>query len=237
MENLLLKSISPQSAKIYSLLIKNGTLSARKIGEKISILPNTAYRNLKELIALGFVQKSQIYPAIYSAKPKNETIGLYTNIIVQNFQEAFFTQADGNEADLKISFIQNRKELLKLAEKDANQAQWQINRIISGDAAPAETTLAFKQAVERGVKIKILVQRTHNKQSEIIKSWQKMGMEVKYTPNLNTRIVIYDKLITYFASYNPKAASEAIGVRFEHPPLAALMDELFEQKWQKGKII
>lgn len=233
----MLKSISPKSVRIYNLLIKSGTLSAAQIGKKISIFPNTVYRNLKELMALGFVQKSNQYPAVYSAKSKNDAIGLYTNIIVQNFQEAFSAGADGKEADLKISFFLNRQDLLKRAEKDAYKAQRQINRIISGDAVPAETTLAFKQAVERGVRIRILVQGASHGKTQMIKSWLKMGMKIKYTPSINTRIVIYDSLITYFASYNPKAASEAIGVRFEHAPLAALMDEVFEQRWKLGKEI
>jgi sugar-specific transcriptional regulator TrmB len=234
MENLLLKSISPQSVRVYILLLKNGPLSAAQIGKKIGILPNTAYRNLKELIRLGFVKQSSQYPAVYSAKPKSEAVGLYTNIIVQNFQEAFAMGADSKGDPLKISFIQNRKDLLKLAERDAYKSKMQINRIISGDAVPAEFTLAFKQAVDRGVKIRILVQGASKGKSEIIRSWRKMGMGVRYTPNLNTRIVTYDSLITYFASYNLKQSQEAIGVRIEYAPLAALMDEIFELRWKAG---
>lgn len=234
MENLLLKSISPQSVKVYNLLIKKGPLSAAQIGNKINILPNTAYRNLKELIALGFVKQSPQYPAVFSAKPKDETIGLYTSIIASNFHEAFASQNESSD-NLKISFIQNRGELLKQAEKDAYKAKRQINRIISGDVVPAETTLAFKRAVERGVKIRVLVQGTGKAKSQVIKSWRKMGMEVKYTPNLNTRIVTYDGLVTYFGSYDPKRGQEAVGVRFEHAPLAVLMDQMFEQKWVLGK--
>ncbi len=232
MENLLLKSISPQSIKIYKQLLKTGPMSANDVGRKIKILPNTAYRNLKELMSLGFVKKSTQYPAVYEAKSQSETIGLYTNLILQNFHEAFI--ATGNsKTNLKIAFIQNRKDLLKQAEDDAYRAKKQINRIISGDAVPAETTLAFRKAVERGVKVRILVQGKSS--SQMIKSWKKMGMEIKYTPSLFTRIVTYDGSITYFASYNPDSSQEAIGVRFEYPPLASLMDQVFEERWRTGK--
>lgn len=235
MENLLLKSISPQSVKVLTLLIKNGPLSALQIGEKINILPNTAYRNLKELMNVGFVKKSDTYPAVYSAKSKSEAVGLYTNIIVRNFQEAFAAGLENKGDSLKVSFIQNRKDLLKQAARDAYAAKRQINRIISGDFVPAETTLAFKQAAERGIKIKVLVQGASKSVAGTIASWRKMGMEVKYTPTINVRIVTYDGLITYFASYNQRNNQEAIGVRFEYAPLTALMDELFELRWRSGK--
>lgn len=235
MENLLLKSISPQSVKVYNLLLKVGSLSAAQIGKKIGILPNTAYRNLKELIRLGFVTQPTKYPAVYSAKSKSETMGLYTNIVVQNFRETFGIVSESKGEPLKISFIQNRKDLLKQAEKDAYKAKIQINRIISGDSVPAETTLAFKSAADRGVKIRILVQGVSEGKSEVVNSWRKMGMEVKFTQSINTRIVTYDGLITYFASYNKKHPQEALGVRFDYPPLAALMDEMFESRWKLGQ--
>ncbi len=235
MENLLLKSISPQSVKVYNLLIKNGPLLADQIGKKINILPNTAYRNLKELMSLGFVEKSTKYPAVYRAKIPSETIGLFTNLIIQSFHQTFASLGKQEEMDLKISFIQNRKDLLKQAEKDAYKAQRQINRIVSGDSVPPETTLAFKSAAERGVKIRSLVQGVSEGKPEVVNSWRKMGMEVKFTQSINTRIVTYDGLITYFASYNKKHPQEALGVRFDYPPLAALMDEMFESRWKLGQ--
>ncbi len=229
----MLKSVSPQSVRILTLVIKEGSLSAVEIAQKISILPNTAYRNLKELIGLGFVRQSDTYPAFYSAKSKEETISLYTNTILQNFQEAFAGMESAGDS-LKLYFIPNRKELLKQVEKDARKAKRQINRIISGDFVPAETTLAFKQAVDRRVKIRVLVQ--NKDKSETIRSWRKMGMEVMWTPRIDIRIVTFDGLVTYFASYNSGKAQEAIGVRFEYAPLTILMDEIFEQRWKTGKV-
>lgn len=230
MENLLLRSIAPQSVQVYNLLIKAGPLTASRIGRKMGILPNTAYRNLKELMRIGFVQKSGDYPATYAAKSKHESVGLYTNIILQNFEQAFAAAAS-TESNLKISFFQNRTDLLKSADKDGYRAQRSINRIISGDVLPAESTLAMKLAIERGVRIRTLVQGNSKGLAQTVRSWKQMGMEVKHTPNMNTRIVTYDGTTSYFASYNPSRHQEAMGVRFDYTPLTALMDELFEQKW------
>jgi len=71
----------------------------------------------------------------------------------------------------------------------------------------------------------------------MIESWKRMGVVIRYYPDIQGRIFIFDKRIIYFTSYNPKKKQEAIGMRFEYAPFALLMDELFEQKWKMGETI
>ena len=236
MVNLLKKTLSPQSAKVYSLLLKHPSLSAKEIGQKIGIVPNTIYRDIKALMELGLVREIHQYPIKYQVKPANEAISLFSSIIQQNFRDVF--GLDNKTSDkIRITFFQTRKEFIKLVEKDNYRAKKQINFIVSGHEIPAETILSNKKALDRGIRIRRLIQGWDSARKTMIKNWEKLGIEVRQIPNMDMRIVTYDSEVAYFSSYNLKQHSEAIGVRFDYPPLAALMDQLFEQKWQQGKVI
>lgn len=236
MDNLLLKTISPQSAKVYNLLLRQQPLSAKEIAQTIGIVTNTAYRDLRELIKLGLAEEVNQYPKKFQAKPEGEALELYSSIIRNNFYETFGLRKSA-QGSLKVSFFETRKDFLKLSEKDSNHAKKQINLIISGHEVPAETMLAKKKAADKGVKIKILIQGLDEERKRVTKAWQKIGAEVRYISNMNTRILIYDSQITYFSSYDPGKQPEAVGVRFDYPPFAKLMDEMFEQKWQQARSV
>jgi sugar-specific transcriptional regulator TrmB len=236
MANSLLKSPAPQAGEIYSLLAKRGSMSAKEIGKHLRIFPNAVYRMTRQLLGLGFVEEIYSYPVKFQAKPANEAITLYTATIKQNFYEMLDLK-DSVSSNIKISFFQTRKDLLKLFAKDAAKAKRQINIIVSGHEIPAETTLAYKRAIDHGVKIRKLIQNKDEENIRLAKNWQKMGIGTRYTPLMQARVVIFDGQIIHFGSYDPKRQQESMGVRFDYAPYALMMDELFEQKWQMSKDI
>lgn len=237
MTNFLLKSIPPQSTKIYGLLEDGKPRSAKDIGKRLNIFPNAVYRAIKQLLELGVVQELQEYPTKYKAKSASDAMELYSSIMRQNFQDAFQAQGDkhSNEGKLNMSFITSRKELLERTKNDAEHTKNTFDHIVSGHEIPADSILAYKKSLERGVKIRIIVHQVPQKQ--MVESWKRMGVEIRYYPDIAGRVFIFDKRIVYFTSYNPNKNQEAIGMRFEYAPFALLMDELFEQKWKIGKII
>lgn len=237
MTNFLLKSIPPQSTKIYSLLKDGAPRTAKYIAEQLNIFPNAIYRAIKQLLELGIVQKLQGYPIKYQVRSASDAMGLYSLIMRQNFQDVFKNKNNthNNEQALNISFITNRKELLEQTKRDAKYTKDTFDHVVSGHEIPADSILTYKKSLERGVKVRIIVHQTPQKQ--MVESWRQMGVEVRYYPDIAGRIFIFDKRIVYFTSYNPKKKQEAVGVRFEYLPFALLMNELFEQKWKTAKVI
>jgi len=71
----------------------------------------------------------------------------------------------------------------------------------------------------------------------LLKNWQKTGIEFKFHPIVEARIIIFDASTTYITSYNPMQKEESIGVRFQYPPIARLMQGLFNQKWLEASDI
>lgn len=238
--NYLLKSVSPQTTQVYNLLLKQKALTARQIGKRLNILPNAVYRSIKPLIRLGCVEGLGNHPVQFRIKPINQALNSYLFASRENFLQTFFprgittqkTQDKKLVESLNISFIKDRKELLEYSNKDMNKAKSEVNFIVSGLEVPAEIILGFKQAFDRGVKLRFLVQRLDEVNKQMLKNWKKLGINVKYFPLLEARIIIIDSKITYITSYNPNNQEEGIGVRFNHPPIAKFLNELFEARWR-----
>lgn len=214
-------------------------MTAKDIGKKLSIFPNAVYRAAKQLLELGMVEEVRQYPIKYRAKKSDEVIELYSSMIRQNFQEVFGFggRRTALPNSLQLKFIRTRKELFENVTRDVQQAKSSADLIVSGFEVPAEIILSYKRAIERGVGIRILVQRLDEISEKMFQNWQKMGVEVKYYPNMEARIIIIDQSIVYFTSYSLKAKQEAIGIRFAHVPYAKLMDEVFEQRWNMAREI
>lgn len=239
MKGKLLKSPSPQATEIYSLLQNKGAISAKEIGRQLKIFPNAVYRAVRQLLDLGFVEEIYSYPIKFQAKHPSDALELYLGATRQSFGTAFGLQKNQPHIHklLPLTFLQNRNQLLKMTAKDTQTAKSEINLIASGLEVPAETILANQRAVERGVKVRILVQNPKEIREEKLRSWEKAGVEVRRYPSIEARIFIFDHKVVYFTSYDSKNIQQALGMRFDYAPYAAMMDELFEQRWKLGKEI
>lgn len=232
MQNILENLLSPQAVKVYGA-IGGEVNTAKDISKKLKILPNAVYREIRKLENLGLVAKTQTFPVEFQKAKPELAAGFIWGLLKQNLFQSQQISAE----PLKLSFIENRKQLLDFTNKDTKHSKFSLNIIVSGHEVPAETILAQKQAVERGVNVRILIQDLDASSTERIRAWQKMGIEIRYLKYMQARIFIFDRKIVYFTSYSENKNHEAIGMRFEYEPYARLMDELFEQKWMEGKII
>jgi len=170
-------------------------------------------------------------PVNYQIK-KPETA---TGFMIEQIKQSLFQNQESKPESPKITFLENRKQLLDLVKTDTKKTNVSLNMIVSGHEVPAEVILSQKQAAERGVKVKILFQELSALSKGKVEAFEKMGMEVKYIKYLQARIFIFDERIVYFTSYSKTENHEAVGMRLEFEPFARLMDELFKQKWQVAK--
>lgn len=232
------KLFSPQSNEIYRLLLKKNQLTAKEIGNDLNIFPNAVYRAVKQLVETGFVQENDTYPVTYQIMPVQEAIEMYSlsllkqlPVMSHNGKQNQFT------AMLDISFIKNRDNLIENTDRDIETATRTVDFIVSGHEVSAETMLHYKNAIDRGVTVRVITQRFNEINEQMFRNWQRIGIQVKYYPNMEARIFIIDKKIVIFTSYNPENKEEALGMRFNYQPYAKIMDELFEARWKIAKEI
>ncbi len=236
------KEISPQAASIYRLLINSQPMTAANIGERLDIYPHAVYRAVKSLTQIGLIDQSNEYPVQYKAKSSDDALNLYLNNARESFLSSFFahgidTNASVANKGLQTTFIKNRQDMLRQSDEDMTGAKKEVNMIISGLIASAETILAYKRASERGVRIRFIVQRLDESNEEMLRNWKKLGIEVRYYPLIEARILIFDSKIAYIVSYNPQNKEEGVGVRFNYAPVSLLMNDLFEKRWELAEEI
>jgi sugar-specific transcriptional regulator TrmB len=234
-------SISPQSLKIYKLLVESsGYLTAKEIGKEIGIVPNSVYRAVNELEKHGLIERFGNRPVQIKAHKPTEVVDRlfipYREWFLKNYSTER-SQTVGIGDDLGVSFIKNRSDSIERSTKDQEYMKKELLLIVSGDEVPAETILVNKMAIERGVKIKIIVQRADKDNQEMLDNWKRLGMQVRYSTIIKTRLTIIDSRIAYIVSYDPTDKEKGLGVRFSYPPVAGLLREVFYQKWKESKRI
>jgi sugar-specific transcriptional regulator TrmB len=232
-----IKAVSGQSADVYRVLVHSGDLTARQIGKELGILPNSVYRAVKSLIALGMAEKLDEYPVRYRAKPANSAMDWYMRAAAQSFRQDFgndVTKPADNSLPT-ITFIKDRQHLLRICERDARNATKTINYIVSGHGIPDSTVLAYRKAATVGVRIRAIIQNTPETTKHGLENYRDMGVEVRYLPNIGIRLFIFDGRIACLTSYDDTQSSRAFGIRFTYAPVAAQLNELFEQRWSQAK--
>jgi sugar-specific transcriptional regulator TrmB len=238
MNNKIFKFFSPQASDIYRLLLKKNSLTAKEIAQELHVFPNTIYRAVKQLQEKGFIKELDTYPISYKAQPGQEAFDLYSLSVKKQFKQVFPALPSVKDLPaIDISFIQTRDDLRENTDKDVSSAKETVDFIVSGLEVPAETILTYKDAIDRGVKIRAIVQRLDDTSEQMFRNWRKIGLQIKFYPNMEARTFIIDKEIVYFTSYDPKNKQVATGMRFNYRPYANIMSELFEQRWQLGKHI
>ena len=233
-----MKAVSPQASQAYKLLADGQQLTAQDIAKQLGILPHAVYRIAKQLTEVGLVEEVDDYPVKYRAVPAQTALSMYLLAASFNFRREFGlnTQAAvkaGNSP--MLSLIKDRPSLLARSDKDVRAVKESIDIIVSGHEIPESMYLAHHQAVAKGAKIRRIVHQKDRRFTAENEIWKKeLGAEVRYLPDFSLRLLIYDKRIVYITSFDPENNKAAFGVRFEYPPLAMQMTELFEQNWQKA---
>ncbi|MDB4979143.1 MAG: hypothetical protein JWM56_1329 [Candidatus Peribacteria bacterium] len=234
-------AIPGQAKAIYKLLVSGKALSANDLASKLRILPNAVYRNTRKLIELGLIEQLDQYPVQFKMRPIDEAMKEYLSVAQKDFTENFFPRDSKNtiktNTDISISFIRTRSELLDMTNTDMETVEKSIDHIVSGLELPADTMLAYKKVLDRGIKLRFIVQNFSELNKGILRSWQKMGMEIRFFPLMEARIIIFDSNIVYLTSYDPRKKEQAIGIRFAYTPIVKQMSELFENRWTVSKAL
>lgn len=211
-------------------------MTATELAQELHILPQAAYRAVRPLERLGCIETLGRRPVRFRAKMTTESLNALLYATREWFESTIHANRNIRETrlsengSLNMSFITNREDLVEHVTRDTRNAMLTLNLIVSGLEVPAETMLTNKLAIDRGVVICVLVQR-QDANKEMLANWQRMGINIRLCQSIDTRIITIDDRITYLVSYNQNEKEEGVGVRFDYPPIARLMNELFDQRW------
>jgi sugar-specific transcriptional regulator TrmB len=235
--NLIESIVSPQAMAIYNLLNEGGSKTAAEIGVALGILPNAVYRSIKQLEGVGILRRSSTYPVVFSVITPASAMGWFLLEAQRSFKQTFGDNSQAgpfNNPAASIAVIKSRTNLLKRTDQDAIHATRSINFIVSGLEVPDATILAYRKAIAKGVRVRALVQQNHHTTTQKLEQWKDIGVDVRYQRNTDLRIFTFDNDVAYITSYNDAKKEDAFGIRFNYPPLATMLNGLFEQQWHEA---
>jgi len=205
--------------------------SARAIGSKLGILPNTVYRAVRPLLASGLLSVRPGHPEVFRRVEEAQAVDNATAWV----RSELLGDLGLVEAGSTTVPVANRDELLEIATSQMSRAQREVGFIVSGLEVPAETILAYKHAVDRGVQVRALVQEQTATSAQMYRNWQAIGVQVRHLGQyLPARLFVIDRQMCVYTSYERARGWEAVGQRIESRPLAAMLAELFEQQWRQS---
>lgn len=230
------KTFSSQTTQIYKTLGDGRPKTVKEIADELGVLPNGLYRHIDKLMHSGAIEPVAGYPAAIKRTSTNAALNLFLNAAAYSFKKDLGIESveANKQSSPKITVLKDREQLIKRSVLDFKTTNKTFDHIVSGFMLPDFMFLEYKRAIARGVKIRTIVQVSAEIGGKKLEPWKDLGVEVRYLPDLDIRMLIYDKKVTYLTTQDAENQSTGFGVRFEYKPLAKQMTELFEQNWQKA---
>lgn len=231
-----INGLTPQDIRVYQAIQNsNQPLTAKAIGTQIDALPHAVYRSINALSEMSLINTIKGKPRKYALAEVGPALQQY---LIN--QSDLFTNTIGEPEDdphLNIKFLRNRDDLITQATDDTQNVKQEIFALVSGHEIPTELTLAYKQAIARGVSAKLMFQIVDKNNQQLIKTLDKLGVEIRKSNSEKMRIITFDNNITHLMSFENNDAASSLGIRLSHQPITAVFKNVLEKKWEKAQKI
>jgi hypothetical protein len=118
-----------------------------------------------------------------------------------------------------------------------NKAKKEVLIISIGEQIPEEIVLGNRDAIARGVQVKMICHRYNQENKQLLESWQKMGWQIRHYPDWGFHLVVTDGINSILSVNNPKNTSERTGLEFFSSGLSRALRDYFYSVWKKAKVI
>jgi sugar-specific transcriptional regulator TrmB len=230
--------LTPDEARCYELLTREGPQNATEIHSVLNILPNAVYRLITKLVQKGLVVKLDIHPARFQAIPPAAAINALAGSQIRNIEEyqkiALASLTSNYPVHTGIDVITGRREMFIKAADLINQAKKEVLIISIGEPVPDEIKLANRDAIERQVTIKFIAHKSDQSNHLLLESWIKMGLEVRHFPESGYHLSLFDGKICLLSASNPDNPAERSSMLIYNQGLAKAMRNYFYSLWDKA---
>ncbi|HLL60107.1 MAG TPA: helix-turn-helix domain-containing protein [Candidatus Nitrosocosmicus sp.] len=232
--------LTNDESRCYQFLYTSSSLTIQQISKEMNVLPNAVYRLINRLIDKGFVVELHTSPKTFQAIPPSISIENY----VKNKQEeleklriqSVLVLSKNNKSTIhtKMEMLTGRGSTYKKFIELAETAKQEILVISIGEEVSDEIKLTHRDAIERGVSIKLLV-HTYNKSNEnILKNWIRMGTDVRHIQDSGYHLMIFDSNISIIVSNNPENTEERSGMVMYSEGLSKSLRDYFFIIWNRA---
>lgn len=238
------KGISPQGYNFYKLVHTRGTLTTRDIATSLHTHPNAIYRIAHYLTKVGLIEELPTTPVTFRAITIDDAKKNYLS-----YQQAQFESLLGSLSpdilstrqteDYQVSFIQGREEIFECCAQDLRNAKQEARFIVLGlpIGVSPELMLEQKNAVARGVPVRIIVQEYSSANRNTIRSWKLQGLDVRQGKPIGFHLLLIDGSISFLMYYDQKDKTKRYAVRIVHQAINLQLQKIFNNHWKTAKPI
>lgn len=234
--------LTKAEAASYQLLVIEGSATAYQLAKRLGFLPNAIYRLMRGLVKKKFVVELDTKPATFQPIPPSVALEAFSKHKVQNLEEQKIRALQMLSTKKPVSqtcinVLTGKNAMFSTYVALAKQAMKEILIISIGESVPDEIKLINRDALERGVAIKMIAHRYDKGNEKLLQSWVKMGIEVKHFPDWGFHLVVFDGQKSIFAVNNPNRTEERISLLIDNKGLSNALRMYFFSLWKKGKVI
>lgn len=236
--------LSNQTISVYKLLIQQGAMSVKDISASLKITHNNLYRITAHLLTCGLIEKISGYPMRFQAKLLNEGRSNYvaqqgswfSEILSDITAKGSYTREIGEQKIFDISFFQSRDDHIEQQTRDVNNAKKSIKYIAVTlpIGVTAELMLAYSQAFERDVELKLITQEYSKDNSKIINNYKRNGVQVRRGNYIGWHLILIDGDISYLLMIDPVNKAIQTGVRLVQKGINYELQCVFEKYWAEA---
>lgn len=221
---------------MYTLLLSEGSLTARAIGARLGIIVNSVYRSTKVLIHLGLIKELDVSPKQFQAVSPRMAIEQLADMRIARIDKvskAAISQLGSkqNAHRLHMDLMTGRQELFEQFVKLAKKTREETLVISIGEPVPEAIWDVTKQSLARGVDQKFIFHKWDKQNIMLIRRWQAMGVEVRHVSNEGYHLNIFDRSAAILSASNTKQSKERTGVVIYNEAIIEALRTYFYQQW------
>lgn len=235
--------LTPDEARLYLFLINRQMFNPKQVASGMRKQISAVSRLAKTLSEKGFVVISKGRPAIYQPVIPEIAVESYINtkqreLEILKIKSKFEIKAlKPPERSTYIQMLSNKDETLTKFLELARAARSEILIISIGEPVPDTIKLTHLKAVKKGVVIKLIVHKYDKNNKDLLKSWVKMGTEVRYFRDSGYHLMIFDGERSILVASNPDLSEERTGMTIHSTDLTAALRMFFYSLWDKAEPI
>lgn len=235
--------LTSDEARCYECLVGKGSLSVFEIAKNLSIFPNAVYRLTNKLQEKGFIISLDTVPVSFQAIPPVIAIEAFAEQKKREFEQiklesiSNLSKNSAENSQSKIDVVVGKNGYFKTFTKLAKDTKEEILVISLGESVSDEVKLATRDGLERGVDVKIVFHKYDNENKELLKTWVKMGCEVRHFPDSGYHLNVFDGRRSIFVANNPQNTEERTAMVIYSESVSRALKSHFYSIWEKGSKI
>lgn len=234
--------------QVYTTLLKEGGLTGGILSKKSKVPHGKTYEAIEKLEEKGFV-------SIFPSKPKvikaitpeialnhfiNNKISEYNelkNEIMPQLKNLKKLKSEVVSSTEKITILRGKKNTLPTIQHFYATSKRYLKVLFTYELLPYSSIRLLYEAIDRGVKIKQLATKIPEKSKPLMKEMVAKGVEIKYYPVEELRLLIKDGEQCLQQIVNPNNLLDRVSIVIDSKALTSALEIYFDEIWKKAKPI